>query len=197
MLACPAAFGIPPWGIASLEALGTTTGTDDVAATVGAATAADDATTALGGAVRRYNASLRAALEQFADTAPAAQAARGYGSWGKTWTAFGDAATMSDDLTMFVHVNAQGEITGAMTIGVDSTGILKVGALEGLGGGAGRRLLQTAARESVARGFGGQFTLDAASKAIPFYERMGGKIIDPSNNTFYFDEAVSRQLLGE
>jgi hypothetical protein len=57
--------------------------------------------------------------------------------------------------------------------------------------------LQTAARESVARGFGGQFTLDAASKAIPFYERMGGKIIDPSNNTFYFDEAVSRQLLGE
>jgi len=197
MLACPAAFGIPPWGIASLEALGTTTVTDDVAATVGAATAADDATTALGGAVRRYNASLRAALEQFADAAPAAQAARGYGSWGKTWTAFGDAATMSDDLTMFVHVNAQGEITGAMTIGVDSTGILKVGALEGLGGGAGMRLLQTAARESVARGFGGRFTLDAASKAIPFYERMGGKIIDLSNNTFYFDETVSRQLLGE
>jgi hypothetical protein len=59
------------------------------------------------------------------------------------------------------------------------------------------RLLQAAVRESISRGFQGRLILEAAPKAIPFYERMGGKIIDPSNNTFYFDEAVSRQLLGE
>jgi GNAT superfamily N-acetyltransferase len=72
-----------------------------------------------------------------------------------------------------------------------------VGALEGLGGGAGMRLLQAAVRESISRGFQGRLILEAAPKAIPFYERMGGRRLHSSNSTFSFDEAASRQLLSK
>jgi hypothetical protein len=53
--------------------------------------------------------------------------------------------------------------------------------------------LQTAIKESIAAGYNGRVILDSSDQAIQFYERMGGKRI--KDNTFFFDERASKNLL--
>jgi hypothetical protein len=71
---------------------------------------------------------------------------------------------------------------------------LEVKLLEGWGG-AGTRLMQAAVRESINRGYGGRLILNAKDQAVKFYQDLGGILIDPRTNQFFFDEKTTQEIL--
>jgi hypothetical protein len=146
------------------------------------------------GGVSKYHFSLTEALEQFAEEAPAIQSARGMKSFGSTWAFWVKAANADESIANDLFVYSDGNrIMGAMKISREKAGALEITHLEGLGNGSGTKLLQTAIKESIAAGYNGRVILDSSDQAIQFYERMGGKRI--KDNTFFFDERASKNLL--
>jgi RHS repeat-associated protein len=95
----------------------------------------------------------------------------------------------------FIHRSRAGELTGIMKV-ASGDGYLKVIALQGLGEGAGTRLMQAAVQESLMRGFGGRLKLNALVDAIPFYQRLNPSLFVPgAGNQFTWNRAKALALL--
>jgi hypothetical protein len=148
-------------------------------------------------AVSKFRPSDIEAISKFANNAPAQQAARGQKSFGDTWMAWSQAASQSRDLANNLFIHRTGDkITGMMKV-VEraSSRALEIYHLEGLGGGAGTRLMQRAIQESIERGYGGRIILHSSQQAVSFYEKLGGILVDPNTNKFLFNEQVARSIL--
>ncbi len=148
------------------------------------------------GTVSKFVSSDTAALERFADEAPAIQAERGLKSFGQTWTAWGHTASQDPEVAenLFLYRVAD-KVMGAMKIvSRPASNALEIQNLEGLGEGAGTKLMQTAVKESMARGYGGRVFAHAVNQSIEFYQKMGGVLVDPVEHTFFFDEQAAALL---
>jgi RHS repeat-associated protein len=149
------------------------------------------------GAVSRFRPADTAALERFADESPTVQAERGLESFGHTWKAWGQAASRSEGLANDLFLHRVGDkVTGAMKVASRSnSNALEITHLEGLGEGAGTKLMQTAVQESMARGYGGRIFLHSSEQAMKFYEKLGGVLVDPSTNQFFWNEQAAQAIL--
>jgi hypothetical protein len=134
------------------------------------------------------------AIRAFGRKAEVVQKARGQRSFDSLWWDF-FAEKIEGGATegWFVH-RSGGEITGMMKA-VPGGGMLEVKWLEGLGGGAGTRLMQAAVMRSMARGYGGAIYLHPAPQAIPFYQKLGPSLFDPVQNLFMWDVSAAWALL--
>jgi RHS repeat-associated protein len=151
----------------------------------------------VGDAVSKFGPSGAAALENFANEATVVQAERGLQSFGQTWKMWAQMASQSESIANDLFVYRVGDkVMGAMKIAsrVNSKAV-EVVHIEGLGEGVGTKLMQTAVRESLARGYGGRIILHASDQAMKFYEKLGGVLVDPKTNEFFFSEQAAQALL--
>jgi len=133
-------------------------------------------------------------LRDFGKRAPAIQSDRGQKSFADTWGAWADliddGRVNSSDILIY---RSDGKIMGAMKI-ASGPNALKITHLEGLGNGAGTRLIQAAIDESINRGYDGRIMLEAASQAVGFYEKLGFVLVD-KGNVYYLDADRARDIL--
>jgi RHS repeat-associated protein len=135
------------------------------------------------------------AIREFGRRAESVQEARNQRSFSSLWWDF-FAEQIEGGATegWFVHRSGE-EITGMMKI-APGRGMLEVKWLEGLGGGAGTRLMQAAVMQSMARGYGGAIYLHSAEQAIPFYQKLGPSLFDPAQeNLFMWNVRAALALL--
>lgn len=145
--------------------------------------------------ISKFKPSDLAALNRFADKAPSVQAARDLKPIGDTWKVWAEMALGSSQTANNLFIYRVGnQIVGAMKVTSGQT-TLKITHLEGFGGGAGTRLMQAAVRESIARGYEGRITLNAAAKSVDFYKKMGGKLTHVQSNTYFFSEEAAQAIL--
>lgn len=95
------------------------------------------------------------------------------GSFGATWNAWGQAALTDASQAQDFFVYRSGDrISGAMKV-VDHADSLFISQFESLGGRSSVSLIQTAIRESIARGFGVQLSGEPVAKALDFWKHVG------------------------
>ncbi len=135
-------------------------------------------------------------LRIFAERARKANNERGFSSFGETWAQLGEMGSQN------LYITRSGnDVTGAMLLGgskgyYGDVAALEVKFLEGIGGGSGTALLQTAHQVSKQRGLDGAVMLYSSNQAIPFYKRFPGHIFDPSNNMFYWSPKAAKVAFG-
>ncbi|NJN99956.1 MAG: hypothetical protein HC875_40545 [Anaerolineales bacterium] len=123
----------------------------------------------------------------------------GSNSFAGTWYgAANEIAQGVSDPNITTFVSRTGDrIVGAMQV-FNGNNALHVSVMESIESGTGTRLMQTAAQESIKRGFGGQLTFNAVTKdGIRLAEKIGATLIHAGSHSYRLTEEAAKALLNQ
>jgi hypothetical protein len=149
--------------------------------------------TAATNGVRPYNSSDLEAFKQFISEAAESQSQKGVPALTGYWE-----RALQDPSSLFVYTTGD-RIVGAIQIGNEANA-LEVKLLQSIqpGGGIGTQLMQQAVRVSIEKGYERRLILESYPESVQFYEKLGGKLVDPGFRLlFEWSEEAAKALLAK